>query len=531
MPDPTTTTVPKPTAPRSALRVVLFGMPDAGKSSLLGALGQAAQTQEHVLNGHLTDLGRGLAEMQRRLYDEVGRSTAEEVIPFPVAFTPFSGKERLDAVLIDCDGRVANDLLSRKRELEGKAGGELGQAIRQADAVIFLVDVSARESQIDADLTECSRFLARLEEGRGHRVEVGGMPVFLVLTKCDLLARPGDDLAAWVEKVEQRKREVGGRFQTFLDRQSREGALPFGSIMLNVWATAVKRPELADSPAKPREPYGVAELFRQGFARAHEHRQRAGQSSRRLISVILAALIGLGVLATIPAIFILNRPSEQATDLAGQVQQFRSREQELAPAARYRQTQDRIDRLYAIRRDAAYPQLSDELKGFVESRLKDLEEYDALAAEADGLPDPRAIHDEAKLKEGLTAIDRVRKKVEAHADWKSSDADRALEQRHEDAVAIEKAVQSTVTGYEKVIADGRQVLKESEKPNLPSRARKALDAASALPNPKIDATKLLPNSERVTYTVVFGYDRVKDALRRWQAVQKELELPASLIKP
>src|SRR5579872_5060628 len=67
MPDPTTTTAPKPTAPRSALRVVLFGMPDAGKSSLLGALGQAAQTQEHVLNGHLTDLSRGLADMQRRL--------------------------------------------------------------------------------------------------------------------------------------------------------------------------------------------------------------------------------------------------------------------------------------------------------------------------------------------------------------------------------------------------------------------------------------------------------------------------------
>src|SRR5579864_9200793 len=52
-----------------AVRIVLFGMPDAGKSSLLGALAQAAQTQEHLLNGHLTDLSQGLAELQRRLYD------------------------------------------------------------------------------------------------------------------------------------------------------------------------------------------------------------------------------------------------------------------------------------------------------------------------------------------------------------------------------------------------------------------------------------------------------------------------------
>ena len=34
-------------------------------------------------------------------------------------------------------------------------------------------------------------------------------------------------------------------------------------VHVHLWATAVKRPALAESPAKPREPYGVAELFRQ----------------------------------------------------------------------------------------------------------------------------------------------------------------------------------------------------------------------------------------------------------------------------
>jgi len=42
---------------RTALRIVLFGMPDAGKSSLLGALLQAGQTQEHLLDGRRDEPG------------------------------------------------------------------------------------------------------------------------------------------------------------------------------------------------------------------------------------------------------------------------------------------------------------------------------------------------------------------------------------------------------------------------------------------------------------------------------------------
>src|SRR6266513_5459432 len=115
MSEPATQPSPPRTLSRSALRIVLFGMPDAGKSSLLGALAQAAQTQEHVLNGHLTDLSQGLSELQRRLYEEAPRETLEEVIPYPIAFEPFAkagtagSNGRVDAILVDCDGRVAND--------------------------------------------------------------------------------------------------------------------------------------------------------------------------------------------------------------------------------------------------------------------------------------------------------------------------------------------------------------------------------------------------------------------------------------
>lgn len=527
MPNPPTAAVSPPNVSRSALRVVLFGMPDAGKSSLLGALSQAAQTQEHVLNGHLTDLGRGLAEMQRRLYEETGRNTAEEVLPFPVAFQSFAARQRSDAVLIDCDGRVANDLLSGKRRFDVKGGGELGRAISHADEVVFVVDVSASEGQINADLTECARFLRLLEERRGERVEVGGLPVFLVLTKCDLLARPGDDLAGWVEKVEERKRDVGRRFQSFLERETHN----FGSIQLNVWATAVRRPELADSPAKPREPYGVAELFRQGFAQAEQHRRRRGRSSWRLLLVVLGALIGLGALVAVPALLVLYRPSEEAVDLETQVRQFRSREETLSPASRYRDTQDRMGWLEAYRHDSGYSELPDELKSYVDTRMQDLKDYEAFASAVDKVPDARAARTLPKVKEAVDAVTQVDKTLDAHPDWKSTDAGRLLEERRDDAQALERAVQTVAGGYENVIREGQQVIKESNKPNLPSRARKVLDAANALPTEKADATKQLPGSTRLTYAAVFAFDPVKDAIKRWEGVQRDLEFLAKLGKP
>src|SRR5579871_1818685 len=111
-----------PPAP-GALRVVLFGPPGAGKSSLLGALAQSARSQEHLLNGKLTDLSHGLDDLWKRLYVEHALRTAEEVAPYPVDFAPFSGDrktagggEHFGAVLLDCDGRVANGLLARAEE-------------------------------------------------------------------------------------------------------------------------------------------------------------------------------------------------------------------------------------------------------------------------------------------------------------------------------------------------------------------------------------------------------------------------------
>src|SRR5258708_33282803 len=106
-----TTPPPSPASPvppvgLTPLRIVLFGMPDAGKSSLLGALNQSAQIQDRALHGRLSDLSHGLAELQRRLYDERQTETRDEIVPYPVTFEPDAGSTAgmpsLDAVIYDC---------------------------------------------------------------------------------------------------------------------------------------------------------------------------------------------------------------------------------------------------------------------------------------------------------------------------------------------------------------------------------------------------------------------------------------------
>src|SRR5882724_9753286 len=138
-------------------RIVLFGMPDAGKTSLLGALAQSAQTQEHILRGKLIDKTHGLVELQRRLYEDRPRETLDEVAPYPITLEPLPSSKGIssssaEAVLFDCDGRIASELLARKDALTGDLSKRaLAQAVLNGDALLLVVDVSAELAHLKRD--------------------------------------------------------------------------------------------------------------------------------------------------------------------------------------------------------------------------------------------------------------------------------------------------------------------------------------------------------------------------------------------
>ncbi len=126
------------------------------------------------------------------------------------------------------------------------------------------------------------------------------LPVYLVLTKCDELAKPGDTFSKWLQRMEDAKRKLGEFFAAFWADDL--NAPPFGTIDLKLWATAIGRPVLADRPAAA-EPSGVVELFRQCLASADQFRCSRRRTVRRLfwsLFIIILLLAG-SLLLTIPS--------------------------------------------------------------------------------------------------------------------------------------------------------------------------------------------------------------------------------------
>src|SRR5262249_23096240 len=118
-------------------------------------------------------------------------------------------------------------------------------------------------------------------------------------------------------------------FQEFLARQEREeGPLPFGRIELHLWATAVKRPGLAGLPPRPREPYGVAELFHLCLEAARGFRERRRRSGRLLAwTVVGTSAVVVGIVGLTLALLAGFGPKERRPgDLESQVESQRARE-------------------------------------------------------------------------------------------------------------------------------------------------------------------------------------------------------------
>lgn len=428
------------------LRVVLFGMPAAGKSSLLGALQQAAQCQESLLHGRLEDSSHGLAELQHQLYEGRGRPTTEEVVPYPIRFKPFADSDSsaarapFHAVLMDCDGRVVNDLVTRQEWDEEASATGLAAEVLGADALVLLIDASAAPSQVEADFTEFGRFLGVLELQRGRDTAVGGLPVYLVLTKCDLLAGPDDSTANWMDRIEARKHEVQQAFGAFLERQA-DVSPAFGHLQLHVWATAVRRPRLLNSAEKPREPFGVAELFRQCFEDAQRFRWKQDNAGRRLHVTVAATgaivlLLGLLILAAVTGL------------LGGKVHPLLAQlpPREPRAAVRLAGPMERLERfeanLSALQEDSRFPTLPRPDQEYVTSLLKEVDLYRHYWASVRKLPLPEDQSTEKGLDDLARALSELVVPGEYSQEWAETEAVRDHNQRMQDVKALKNALEN-----------------------------------------------------------------------------------------
>lgn len=520
----------------SMIRLVLFGLPSAGKTTLLGALAQAAQTQPHVLDGTLTDLSRGLTLVRQHVYEGQPPGTIEEIISYPIAYEPLAqpGRTapRIDAVLLDCSGEVANEILAGRRTLAGtRRQGRLAHAVIEADCLLLAVDASVDAASLDQDFTQFARFLQLLRQQRGQVAQVSGLPVFLVLTKCDLIAQPGDDLVKWLDRIEQGKVRVAQRFKEFLARRQTDLAndpAPFGRLDLHVWATAAKRPELVGSPAKPREPYGVAELFRQGLAAAMQYRQLKRQSQRRLALVLGASLGFLTLLGAAGTGLYFLRDSRLPGALEVQVDRLLAREREQSAAIRHRDVQAKIDETTGLLNDPHFGSLPPDKQEALRQRLQRLEAYRTFEGQLARIRDPRDATTLEQVKEIREAILLLPLTADQRSAWNQTEALRRYDDSLTDTEALPPVVEQVEGWYRRLIAEGERVLDNAGAANLPARAKQVLDEAKAAPFPENSPAKLVPGGRRASYATVFAIGTVSDQRQRWDRVRKKLEPYARL---
>lgn len=507
----------------AAVRIVLFGMPDAGKSSLLGALAQAAHTQGRALHGHLTDLSHGLGELRNKLYEDRQTETQQEIVPYPVRFAPY-GRPAIPFTVYDCDGRAANELLTQKRSLEKEARpGTLAGAILSADALILTVDASAPPTQVEDDFREFLRFLRFLERHRSQEHAVGGLPVYLVLTKCDKLA-PDGTIARdiWEARIAARRADVAARFKQFLAGAGvRDGQFTFGSIDLDVRATAVRRPALTDAAPQSKEPAGVAELFHEAFQEASAFRHRRERSHKRLVWTVAGAAGLVGAMAVAGAVFLVvpNRPAE--TTLADRVEALRASE---GPDARTRLgpgLDRRMREWREVQADPGFADLPDALKELVRARLEEGGEYiqfrDALAE----VPPPNRARSLADLAATEARLQRVAPPPDYQREWGPTEAvqqrDRLLTK---DIPALREAVGRLTQFYYTLRNRAGALLQAAEVTPAWGQEVRNLEEAPRPPFPKTDPA----------LGTAYDFDEVAVAVADWEKAHDRLTRVRQIVR-
>jgi hypothetical protein len=301
-----------------------------------------------------------------------GRPTCQDIRSPRVLTGPsdLADKRPFDVILIDCDGRVASDLVHyAAKSGTAQTKGLLADQLRRTDALVLAVDASAEPSQVDADFVEFADFLKLYRRERGRHTEVAALPVLLAIAKCDLLAKPGDTASVWAERIEAKKDEVADRFHELLDRAD---ASLFGSLAFEATATAIKQPVLANAPARPEEPLGVAELFRAALDAARDFHKRV-ERARLSLNRTLAGLVGMAaVLAAFAVVIGLARGLWTPSPLSASIDTYRSREGK-PPAGYLDEPLDRkINELVVIAKTQGFGELPAEDRDFVSNRLDEL---------------------------------------------------------------------------------------------------------------------------------------------------------------
>jgi hypothetical protein len=518
---------------RDSPRLLLFGRSGAGKSALLGALFEVASQPSPLFKGRLVDTAGKLATLARATPDDTLPHTKEELISYPVQFqAPDAKTAPYTATLVDCNGDRAVEYLSGKQGLERETA--LTDAMLTTDTLILVVDASASAPQLETDFTQFGRFLQQLRDVRGKRLDVAGLPVYLVLAKCDRLAQAHDTRSTWVQRIEEAKRGIGQKFQAFLARQQDQRL--FGSLRGHLWATAAHRPALQGAAASA-EPYGVAELFRQCLHSAEVYRLRRDRAGQRLSSIVIGVLAVFASAGLGAGLLWHYQPERERTVLQEQLASLVPGTA-LPAAERLRGSpallEDRLKALQKLENDPDYSNLPSQLRTAAEAYTRELAAYlQAYDAYQKTIKLPHL----ARNAEELTRYEQALTEFQLPAEYREAWADTRLARRiagaRKEYNALHAAENEAINWIHQQIKETRRLRERGNEFGVALDAGKppserelddwfrAVDA-QLRPRGSHPGSDPIPGVSGLTYERLEHMPRVRQARSEWSAAQAVL---------
>ena len=475
----------------ASLHLLLFGPPDAGKSALL----DAQQKVAGALPG--------------------------------------------DVQVIDCSGQSALELLQSEKAFAGSH--PLKKPILDADAVMLVIDVSAQKKQINDDFRQAARWLKQLHQFRGKRTDVAALPVYVVLTKCDLLATHDDTLVTWKTRIEVAKSEYEENFRKYLDQH----APGFGTIQLKVLATSIKQPSFGDKSTKTAEPFGVSELFRDCLRSANDFQQRRQTSQSRLQNVVVG-MLGLVVMLALSVVFLSEfQPPSRGTTLDEKLQLALPKREATSVdrlAGTVQKLEDKKQKLTEIEAHGDFNRLPTESQEAVSRYREELSQYLKLSQDSLAiLKLPHFAKNDAEFKELEKSVRAFTLPATYAKDWQETRLTKRIRQvrgeydmLHAELKKEEAWIRGQIDQNKTLLKAGNRLygkLLDQDK-DAPAEAKEWHQQyqAQLTARPATPRDENVPSVSRIFYEDLAKFEPVKTAQREWRTSKEDLTNISALIQ-
>lgn len=512
----------------SSPRLLLIGTPGAGKSALLGALVQAAP----ALKAEVADKRGELEELKNSTYADTIAPTAA-IDSYDLHVKPENrasawASHRL--TVLDCSGKTAAQMLHAEEPFAKKH--PLHKPIFSADAVVLAVDASATGKELKDEFAQFGHWLHELYVTRARRTDIADLPVYLVLTKCDLLARKDDTHANWLLRIEEGKRRVEEKFREYLKEQGPG----FGTVRLQLWATSIKRPALADRKASAQEPFNVAELFRDCLQSASEFQDRRQRSANRLQNVV-AGMVGLIlVLALIVSILMEFDPPTRGATLEEKTLTLLPRKDATTIErlqGGLKKLEDRQAKLAEVQQSSDFARLPTDTQKTVASYHDEIGKYVELVYQAQAaLKLPHLAKNEKEFAE----LEKNSLRFSVPQDWSATAVGRRAQKCREEFAAVRQAVAAEEDWLSRQIKTNNSLLDQSDA--LYKKVRDKLKTndedfagwkklkgeydTQIQKRPALPRQDVLPGVTRVKHEDLGMFGNIKDARAEWQRSKQML---------